>query len=332
MTFCQGLQAEMIVLRLIYALLCLIIGSLLAMTAPGAILLLGWLMTLMRKRAISATGGQPGIWDQPRWWFGPAGKTAIRRAFGGIAQNLRQGVFATASLAVATFPFAVFWLVAWWAGWENSFNKGYEQAFVGPSVGLAGVAVFAVIMIYLPMALVHQAVEDRAWSLFELRRVRAITAATGWGYVIWALANLVFSLPILAGRGLPVFGEQIAPGLADMTPTQIADLKTAIQLGTAAYIFVSLIILKRWSARIYAHGVARASQSRHADILEGIALAPTSRDRKLKSKWRIARTLRFVALFVIWSAFAFVIFVGQFLNHDWLVWLSHPYVFLPWTR
>lgn len=322
----------MIVLRLLYGLISVIIGGVLATSALTSILLLGWLMTLMRKRAITALDGQPDTWDRPRWWLGPKGSGWVRRLFGGIGQNLRSGIYAAASLAIATFPFAVFWLVAWWAGWENSFNKGYEQAFVGPTVGLAGVAVFAVIMIYVPMALVHQAVENRPWSFFELRRVRVITAATGWGYVIWALANAILALPIFASRGLPVFGEGIYPGLADMRPSEIEDLKGAILLLTGTYVFVTLVFLKRWSAAIYARAVARSLQTKQAALIDGIALARPSSHRDLRPKWRIARSLRFTALFVIWSAFAFVIFVGQFLNHDWVVWLSHPYVFLPWAH
>lgn len=322
----------MIVLRLLYSLLSVLIGTLLATTALSSVLLLGWLMTLMRKRAFTAVAGQPSLWDQPRWWFGPKGTGLLRRGFGGIAQNIRTGILAAASLAVATFPFAVFWLVAWWAGWENSFNKGYEQAFVGPVTGLAGVAVFAVIMIYLPMALVHQAVENRAWAFFELRRVRIITSATGWGYVMWALVNAILALPIFASRGLPVFAESIFPGLTDLSPQELETVKSRILLATGAYVFVTLVVLKRWSAGIYAQAVVRSLQTRQAALIGGLALARPATGKTLKPKGRIARVVRFACLFVIWSGFAFVIFAGQFLNHDWMVWLSHPYVFLPWTH
>lgn len=290
-----------------------LVGTILALNPVTSIVLLGWLMTLMRRRARRVWNEPPGTGDRLSWVTGPHGSSRLGRWLGGLSQNIGAGIQAAFSLFVAVLPFAALWLVSWWAGWENSFNKGYEQAFVGPVLGIAGIAAFAVTMIYLPMGLVHQAVEQRALAFFELRRVARIVGRTGWGYVAWALATFVLALPIFASRGLPAFGEGAYPPLADMGPEQVEQVRNVIALVTAAYIFVTLVILKRWSAGIYARAAACSTALRYGLF------------------HRIARTIRLLALAAIWTGLAIQIFVGQFLNHDWHFWLTHPYVFLPWT-
>jgi len=244
---------------------------------------------------------------------------------------LRRGVGAALSLFVATFPFAVFWLVSWWAGWENSFNKGYEQAFVGPIVGLAGIGVFVIIMVHLPLAMVYQSVTDRAFSLFEIRKIRSVLTHTGWGYVLWTAVLLLFALPIFARRGLPTFAEGIYPGIANMTPEQVADLRSAIKLGTAAYIFVALVILRRWSAILFAKAARRAAWGIDAELWNGSLLKGTEAPSRTTRPLRLMRVLRMLILLSLWTGVAVLIFVGQFLNHGWQIWLSHPLIFLPWA-
>lgn len=310
-------------------ILSFILGTLFTQTPVTAILLLGWLMSHMRHHALRTAGISV---PRPRWFTGPATKKGkLWRTFGGIWTILRRGIGATLSIFVATFPFAVFWLVAWWAGWENSFNKGYEQAFVGPLVGLLGIAVFAAIMVHLPLAMVHQSVTDRAFSLFEIAKVRSALSHTGWGYVLWTAALLFFALPIFASRGLPVFGEGIIPGLADMSAGEVGQVKLAIKLFTGAYIFVVLVIMRRWSAIIFARAVARAAWGRDVEIWDGSLVRGKAPPTRANTPWRFTRTIRMCLLLALWAAFAVLIFVGQFLNHNWFVWLSHPFVFLPWV-
>ncbi len=267
-------------------------------------------MMTMRNHALVVQGEAPQV---TRWVRRPGGSGTLSRLFGGLLSNIRTGINAAISLAIATFPFASFWLFAWWAGWENSFNKGYEQSFVGPLLGVSGIAVFAVIMVYLPMALVHQAVTQRAFSFFELGHVRRVVAQTGWGYVIWAVATVICALPIFASRGLPVFAEGMYPPLAQMSAEEVAQVRSGIAFVTALYIFCTSVVLKRWSAGIFARASKRMNAPRSGKI------------------HRIGRGLRFAALFAVWTGLAVLIFVGQFLNHDWHIWLSHPYVFLPWV-
>ncbi len=314
---------------MIRALISLLLGTLFTLSAPTAILLLGWFMGHMRHHAHRVANIPV---PRPRWFTGPATKGGkLWRAFGGIWTLLRRGIGASLSLFVATFPFAVFWLVAWWAGWENSFNKGYEQAFVGPITGLLGIAIFAAIMVHLPLALVHQSVTDRAFSMFEIAKVRSALAHTGWAYVFWTATLLIFSLPLFASRGLPVFGEGIIPTLSEMSAEQVANLKLLFKLITGAYIFLALVILRRWSAVIFARAVQRAAWGRDAELWQGTLLKGKEPPKRTSTPWRFSRAIRMVVLLSLWVGVAVLIFVGQFLNHSWFVWLSHPFVFLPWA-
>lgn len=312
--------------RRVHGLVSVVIGTLLTQTPVTAMLLLGWLMRRMRHQAF-ATAGRPV--ERATWLFGSGG--VLARALGGLAANIRVGFATGFALVLATLPFAGFWLAAWWAGWENSFNKGYEQAFVGPLLGFTGIAIFGVIMVWLPLALAHQAVIGRAFAMFELHHVRSATAHAGWAQVLWSVCAVILALPIFASRGLLVFAEGIWPGVADLTVEETRQLAGAIDLMTGGYIFIALLWLRLWSARIYARAVARATQGPDAAIWEDHPLVTPSAMATSRAPGRTGRWLRFALLFVIWSGLAVLIFVGQFLNHAWHIWVSHPFVLLPWV-
>ena len=308
-----------------------LLGALACSQALTSVIALGWLQGMMRAHGLRVAGQtDPG----PRWLFGPRGRGWIVRLFGGLAQCIRRGAIALTSLLLMTLPFTMLWLVSWAAGWENSFNKGYEQAFVGPIVGLTGVALSMLVMLYLPLALAHQAVEDRAFSMFELRRIRSALAHTGWGYALFAAMAVVMSLPVFAGRGLMVFGEGIWPGLADYSMDEVAELVTQIALVKGAYVFVTLVMLRRWLAGIYARAVMRAGAGPDYHLWAGSAVlgsvpAPASPE-PLRSVG-VVRWVRGAVILAIWFGLVAQIFVGQFLNHDWLIWLTHPQFLLPWA-
>lgn len=317
--------------RLLHAVLTLALGTLACMSALTSVVALGWFQTWMRRHALRTVGAIPGADDEPRWVMGPGGGI-LNRSLGGLAQNLRSGCIAAVGVFLATLPFTALWLVSWWAGWLNSFNKGYEQSAVGPILGMSGVALCLVTMVYLPMALAHQAVENRLFAIFDLARVRSAVAHAGWGYVALALVTVIAALPVFAGRGLVVFAEGIVPGLADFTPEQMSDLATQIALIKAAYVFVALMVLRRWGAGEYARAVMRASGGRDAAIWSGAVLVKHVRPAPGRARSvAVLRWLRGAMLMVIWFGLVTQIFVGQFLNHDWHVWLTHPFILLPWS-
>ena len=307
------------------ALRSLILGTLLSMTPVTSILVLGWLVRRMRFVAFGRAGL---VTDRPGWVMGA--RTGLpARWLGGLAGNIRSGLGSAVSVALATFPFAVLWSLSWWAGWENSFGKGYEQSWVGPTLGMTGVAVFCVTMIWLPMALAHQAVEERAMALFDWRRVRSAVRASGWGYVALAFATVFLALPLFASRGLIVFASDLVPGFDAMTADEIATLAGTVALIKAGYAFAVLVFLRGWAARIYAVAVSRARNGPDAALWSASPLAagqPVGR-----RSWSLTHWVRLTILPVIWFGLVVQIFVGQFLNHDWLVWLNHPLILLPFA-
>ena len=101
-------------MRLLGALKALIFGSLLCITAATSLIVLGWLMRRMRMIASRRAGL---LHDAPGWILGRSGQGWIARLLGGLAANIREGLLAAISLALATAPFAVIWLLSWWAGW-----------------------------------------------------------------------------------------------------------------------------------------------------------------------------------------------------------------------
>lgn len=294
----------------------LLIGTLFCLTPVTAVIVLGWTMRYMRAVSLRRLGthqSPSGSNGAPGWVLGPRGSAFWTRWLGGLWSNLTTGTGGFVSLALATLPFTGLWLLSWWAGWENSFNKSYEQSWAGPALGLAGVAIGLWVMAHLPMALAHQAMEGRWLALFEIRRVRRLVANAGWRYVVLAAAMVVLAMPLFAGRGLPAFIEGIIPGFAELPDTEIEDIMGRLALAKAGYVFLTLVLLRGWAARIYAHAATR------------LAATPA------KKPWLVFRLLRLVLLLGIWFGLVAQIYIGQFLNHNWWYWLNHPYLVLPWT-
>ena len=291
----------------------LVIGTLLCMTPLTAILVLGWQLRFMhavttRRLAGPEGNGLPA--NRTSWLLGGGGSGWSRRFFGGLWLNLVSGVRGFCALALATLPFTGLWLLSWWAGWENSFNKGYEQSWVGASLGLTGIAVSLIVLPHLPMALAHLAAERRWSALFEAGTIRRLAGLAGWRYALFSIVLVLGALPVFAMRSLPVFAEQIIPGLTGYSGDEILQLAGTLSLFKAAYVFLVSVLLRGWSARIYAYA---------------LLLATAGRD-----PGRVGSAVWMVFLVVVWFGLIAQLYVGQFMNHNWTIWLNHPFVLLPW--
>lgn len=291
--------------RLIGLVRDLVVGTLLCLSPLTALIALGWLTRVMGATIARRTGAEV----QPVGWIlGPRGQGGVTRIAGGLAANIRGGVLTAAGLAILTLPFTLAWLGAWWAGWENSFNKGYEQASVGPLVWMIATAVALPILAHLPFALAHFAAEGRFAAFFEVRRIRAVFAAAGWRAVWLAFLSSLAVVSFFGLRGLPVFVEGIIPGFAEMTPEDQMRVARGFTLFGAALAFGAMLFLRQRAAAIYARACLR--------------LDPPS---------RLARGLWLTLAMVLWLALPVAIVFGQFLNYDPLLWLTHPLILLPWA-
>lgn len=307
-----------------------VIGSLLCTGPVTAVIALGW---LTRRQGHLARDRFGAAEESPGWLLGPresAGRPTGRvvRALGGLAANIRTGLMALLALLAWTLPFTVLWLGAWWAGWENSFNKGYEQAFVGPSVFLLGAFLAALILPALPLVLAHLAAEDRLSAAFELRRLRGLIAQAGWRVPALSLLTAGFAVPFFAARGLITTAGDWAPWTQDLTPDAAASLRGQITLALATVAFFTTWALRALAARTYATAAPRAAGLKPGRW-DGSQAAEAALPAKARS--RLMTALWYGIAMALTLGTAFLILAGQFLDHAWWRWLFHPALTLPWA-
>jgi hypothetical protein len=275
-------------LRLIRRLFDLALGGLLCLTPVTSIIALGWI-----GRRIAGDQG---------WWLGPQGRGAVPRLFGGLAANIRSGLRLAMGLSLWTLPVTLAWAGAWWAGWDNSFNKGYEQAAVGPAVFLAAWVLSLPVLAMLPFAFVHGATERRLAAFLDLPRIARMARAAGWRGTALAVLSVTAALPLFAATALPVFVEDLVPGFATLPPEAQAQVGTRIDLAAALWSFAALWALRSLAARIAAR---------------------TTSPGRMTSFWLIPTAL-------VWAALPALVTFGQFMAFAPHRWVFHPLILLPW--
>ena len=306
------------------------LGTLLCTGPVTALIALGWLTRRQGHHARSRFGA---VEEGPGWLFGPHEANGrptgrLMRGLGGLGANIRSGCMAMTALLVWTLPFTLLWLGAWWAGWENSFNKGYEQAFIGPSVFLLGAMLAGLILPALPLLLAHLAAEDRLSAAFELRRLRGLLAQAGWRVPALALMAALAALPFFVARGLITTATDWAPWVEDLPPDAVADLRGQIALALAAVAFLSTWALRGLAARTYARAAPRAAGLRPG-LWDGTEAAEAAQPARHPS--RILTAVWYALAMAPALAVAAQILAGQFLDHAWWRWLFHPALALPWA-
>ncbi len=309
----------------------------LALTPLTAILVLGWLMRMMRREtAIALCRHARGDIKrrEAKDRLAAIERLAPLSRFPGwvrgFKDTIKSGLRATIALAVATLPYGAILLLAWWAGWENSFNKGYEQAWVGPLVSLFGLVLAVFVLIHLPMGLAHHAAEQRIGAIWELRVIRKLIRHVRWRYVILTLLSIGLAAPIFLAQILPTFIENIYPQLATATPEEVRRFTFLWQLGFTTYLVLTLVLLRRWAGRLYARAIVRQGDFPGAfseSVLEALVLPKTEAQ---KAPGRLGGFVSALLLAAGWFAFVAVIYVAQFANHAWWNWLNLPTIALPW--
>jgi hypothetical protein len=307
-----------------------VIGTLLCTGPVTSVIALGW---LMRRSGHLSRDRFGTVAEAPGWLFGPreaGGRPTgpVARALGGLGANIRSGIIALTALLAWTLPFTLLWLGAWWAGWENSFNKGYEQAFVGPSVFLLGALLAALILPALPLMLSHLASEDRLSAAFDLRRLRSVVAQAGWRVPALSLISVLFALPLAAARGLITTATDWAPWISELSPDDLAALQGQITLGLAALAFLTAWTHRALAARVYARAAARAAGARPG-LWDGTEAAEGAVPARPAS--RLWTGLCYALAMGFTLGLAFLILAGQFLDHAWWRWVFHPALTLPWA-
>ena len=316
------LEERVSLLRRVGSLVRIGVAVLLCLTPLTAIIVMGWLMRAMAREsavALRQLEGPARRWPRPPLpnllrASAPEAGGFWQRWTGGLAENIRLGLASVATIAAGTLPFTLLWLLSWWGGWENSFNKGYEQAWVGPVVGLIGVAVALPLLTHLPMAVAHQAAEGRMSAFFAIGHIRRLISHVRWRYTALCLMIVLAALPLFAVKGLPVFVENWSPGFLGRNAEEIERFAAGYRFWGTLYLVLAVIFLRRAAARLYARARFR------------LAAAGGEKRRG----WRITPLFGTLVIWGIWFSLVAQIYVGQFLNHQWLAWVNPPVVGLPW--
>jgi len=351
-----------------------LLGALFTLTPVTAILVVGWTqratVRAVARRWHKRAGNAPRDFGDfamaesdtaalarwPRWIMaddagalfadarrsGPARGLALtmRALFGSLWLNAKAGVGVLIPVAIVALPAGLLFLLSWWGGWENSFNKGYEQAWVGPTVAIAGIVYFVVAMTLLPLAEVRQAVNNTWRAFFDVAFLRRAAREVRLGVIGLAVLFVTAGFVVAALKIAPLgIGNTIAAADVERVAGQYSLL-------VAAVLFPLYVALRLAAARVYARAVVKlaakgeeAFAGREASLLARLSL---DGDGSARRRGAIARVVMgsgalvfgaatSLLMFAVWFGFVAEIYIAQFLNHDWQAWVNHPLVQLPWV-
>ena len=355
------------VTRLVANTLRLIVAILLCWFIVTAVFVVGWVARLSRRAAIrkllrrkgrvsvQAASDRDEIFARnagwPGWVAAPAGfRNGVGGWLGGIWENLKLGLACLVPTLIVTAPAGVLWLLSWWGGWNNSFNKGYEQSWVGPAVGLTGILFWLAVTPLIPLAQARVAVTGDWRTFFGLRVLRRIAARQRRRLFLLAVVAVGCALWLLFVRAMPSFvlQNQIA-NFEQMNADDLQRLSFVFYLATGAVMFAGFLLLHVWAARIYATGLDRAIQGGFLDagqlhenerhLLRAVEEAPARDGAAPRVSGRAHGAVRglnaaLAAPLTIfgWFLVAALLYVAQFLLYAPENWLVHPAIHLPWVR
>lgn len=313
-----------------------LVGSLFTLTPVTAVLVVGW----TQRATANAVARRLGESEQRAWprWIMDDNAGALlaearganlsrrvallfRALFGSLWLNASAGIRALIPVAIVILPAGLLFLFSWWAGWENSFNKGYEQSWVGPFVASAGIVYFMTVMTLLPLAETRHAVHNSWRAFFDISFLRAAAREVRFGLIGLALAFVAAGLIVAGLKAAP-----LAIGNAAETPEKALQFAQAYPLIIAAILFPLYVSLRLFAARVYARAAARIA-AREDPPPQRAAFTRLA----LGSGSLVMATIASVVTFAAWFGFVSQIYIAQFLVHDWTHWINHPLVQLPWV-
>ena len=272
---------------------------------------------------------------------------ALFRSFGANVKIGLQGIFNT---WVLTMPACVLWLFSWYDGWNNSFNKGYEQAIVGPGVGVLGIVLFIAAMMYVPLAQARQAVTGDWRSFYNFSFVWRLVRRHWLGCLILAGFTSLFFLPLVIMKTAPQFFG-VGPKFANLTDKQVVQFLNGYFFACAFLVFPLFIALRVLAARIYARGILLGVQTGEISVtdlaprerleLQRLNLIQVNPPRSRHVLLRVARSTTSLILFgagiwataFLWFTLVAQLYISEFFSYHGLIgWLNQPLIQLPWFR
>lgn len=267
-----------------------------------------------------------------------------------LGQNIRVGAQIIFTTWTVTMPGCALMLFAWYAGWLNSFNKGYEQAIIGPATGVAGIGLFIAAMCYVPLAQIRQASTGSWRSFYDFQFVRALIRERFVSCFLLACAYSLFFVPVTVAKIAPAFIMADRPDYATMSNAEALSLLQNYFFGVTFILLPLYIALRIIAAKIYASAVLGALKrgSIHEDaladneweILNRLDLLTVNLVR-MQPAWlrattwvasRATRVALGVAVLLVWFTFIAQAYVSEFFlkSARGQGWLNQPLVQLPW--
>ena len=290
-----------------------------------------------------------GIRRLPEAGVGKRLLTVLRALGQSLWTNVRLGVQGIFNTWVLTLPACVLMLFGWYDGWNNSFNKGYEQFSVGPGVSVLGILLLITAMLYVPMAQARQAVTGNWRCFYQFRLIRTLVRRRWFACFGLAALYALCSLPILVLMSVVIFLPNVNPELADATPAQTIHLLNSYFFWSALFVFPAFVLLRLVAARTYGSTLLRALQSgaiaqdalaeNEWQALHRLDLLQVEPPPPRHPVWRIvtwagtrAGRITFGFLTVLaWFVFIVELYIAQFSNYRGAtVWLNQTLVQLPW--
>jgi hypothetical protein len=294
-----------------------------------------------RRELLAPTAdGEPPLW--PR-----IALRALVSPLRSLWLNGKIGVQALLCLFLLTGWGCLLMTFSWEFGWLNSFNKGYEQYFVGPLTGISGILLFSLALCYVPMAAVHQAVTGDPWAFFDFRFVWRLVRARLSAYLLLAglTAGMGALLQIL--KTAPLFFDDTVDFWTNLSDAQLRDALWQYYLFGSFLLLGTIIVTHLLAARIYRSAVLKvlrrgrvsreqlhpvlASWLERLDLLPTVQPPPQGLTHVLRATGRVGyRRVLFMLLFLTWVGYVFSVYVAEFFNyHPYAGFLNHPVVQLP---
>lgn len=345
----------------------LFFGTLMCQLVPGAVLVAGWSVRMMenvtRQRWQRHIDPEPPAapilpnwfmaqdarqrWEQmwqekrtrllyPPWLF--------RQLFGSFWLNLKRGVLVLLNTWILTLPGMSLWVFSWFAGWNNSFYKGYEYAYVGPVTGVLGILLFMLAMLFVPMAIARQASTGEWKRFYDFRVINLLIAEKPLSYFALGAAYSLFSLVVSILIAMRMFLPNI---LGDSMPQTAVEQLEFISnfsywIGVPGLVFY--LVLRWWAARIYAMSVVRSLERGRLNTedlgeQERMMLKPWLETLQPQPSTGWVRSGRYIlgwggalaVLLFVWFTFSAQIYVRQFFIYDSVRgWVNQPMVHMPW--
>lgn len=337
-----------------------------------SIFLVGWTYRFMQRAALKAwwkrSQSETPLRDflasrdhrsWPNWIVHPNFRETflahkVKALFHSLWLNFRLGVAGAFNTFVLTLPGCALMLFGWYDGWNNSFNKGYEQFSVGPATSWLGILIFAIAMLYVPMAQARQAITGEwrsfyewrlVWRLVRLRWLESLGIAAVYAVVSIPILILRAGAPYLQGKANKLSAEE----LMTLPHEQIVHSLDQYYFWCALLILPAFVLVRWLAARNYAAGTVIAIKRgliaafglsdfergalARLNLLEPAPAPPRHILLRVAARvWRFGlRSAAITAVFLVWLIYIFELYICQFFHYiPGIGWLNHCLVQLPW--